>query len=69
MIAVNKLKAAIVESGLTQGEVAREIGLTDRGFRYRLKKGKFYNTEIEKLISILPISDPMGVFFADKVTR
>ena len=53
--------------GMTQIQVAKMIGMSARTFRYKLKKGVFNNTEIQKLIKVLDIKDPMRIFFADDV--
>lgn len=69
MLDVNKLKAAIVASGLRQKDVAKALGITDRNFRYKLSKKKLYNTEIEILIDVLNIESPMEIFFAKNVSQ
>ena len=43
--------------GMTQIQVAKMIGMSARTFRYKLKKGVFNNTEIQKLIKVLDIKD------------
>lgn len=69
MIRVNELKGLIVARGMTQIQVAKMIGMSARTFRYKLKKGVFNNTEIQKLIKVLDIKDPMRIFFADDVAQ
>lgn len=68
MINTNELKACIVRKGLTQGEVAKELDITPRTFYSKIHKGVFGSDEIEKMISLLDITDPMSIFFAEKVT-
>ncbi|WP_276789834.1 hypothetical protein [Veillonella magna] len=68
MIAVNKLKALIVEKGYTQIEVAKKLGINDRSFRNRLKKGVLNSNEILILIEILGIEDPVPIFFTNEVS-
>ncbi len=63
MVNVNELKAAIVRKGLTQEKVASAIGITPRTFTSRLKKGFFGSDEIEKMMVLLEINDPMPIFF------
>lgn len=63
MIAVNKLRGRIIEKGYTQAEVAEMIGMTPKTFGTKLKQGVFSSDEIEALIEILSISDPMSIFF------
>ena len=68
MLNVNSLKAAMVAKGLTQKDVAEELDISSRTFSSRLKKGVFGSDEIEKLIILLDISDPISIFFAERVT-
>lgn len=65
MILVNELKGKIVAKGLTQEEVAKELGITHKTFATRLKKGFFTTLEIEKMIKILELKNPWEIFFAD----
>ena len=68
MVDTMKLKGIIVENGLTQEKVAEQIGLSKKTFYLRMKEAKFGSDEMEKMIDILHIDDPMSVFFAKKVT-
>ncbi len=68
MLDVNGLKAAIVKKGLTQKDVADKLGMSPKTFSSRLSKGIFGSDEIEKLMTILDISNPMDIFFAKKVS-
>lgn len=64
MINTNKLRGIIVSKGLTQEKVAQIIGITPKTFYVKMKKGVFGSDEIEKMISILSIENPMDIFFA-----
>ena len=68
MINVNELKAAMVRKGLTQKEVADMMNISSRTLTSRLKKGIFGSDEIEQLMKILDIKDPVAIFFTNKVT-
>ena len=68
MLDKNALKAEIVRNGLTQKKVAEAIGISEKTFITRMKEGVFGTDEVEKMISILNIKNPMDIFFADKVT-
>lgn len=68
MLDVNGLKAAIVKKGLTQKDVADKLGMSQKTFSTRLSKGVFGSDEIEKLMSILDIPNPVEIFFARKVS-
>lgn len=68
MIDRNKLRAAWVSKGFTQEKVAKEVGISNKTFSLKMKRGVFGSDEIEKMIDLLDISDPVNVFFAKKVT-
>ena len=68
MVDTNKLRGCIVANGMTQEEVAKSIGITPKTFCLRMKKKVFGSDEIEKMIEILKIDDPMSIFFAKTVT-
>ena len=67
MIQTNKIRALIVEQGLTQRKVANELGITEKTFYSKMKKGVFTSTEMEALIKLLKITDPVQIFFANTV--
>ena len=68
MVNTSKLKGIIVEKNKTQEQVAREIGIAPKTFYLRMKKGIFGSDEIEKMINLLDIEDPISIFFAPEVT-
>ena len=68
MIAVNKLRGIIVENGMTQKEVAEKLGMSQKTFYNKMKKGVFGTDEGEKMVSVLSIENPADIFFANKVT-
>lgn len=68
MIDTNALKGIIVAQGLTQEKVARHIGMNPKTFGRKMKKGVFGSDEMEAMIELLSIEDPVRIFFADKVT-
>jgi len=64
VIAVNELKGKIIAKGYTQEKIAEALGITPKTLSLKLKRGVLGSNEIEKLIEILAISDPMAIFFA-----
>lgn len=68
MVDTNKLRGCIVANGKTQEEVAKYIGIAPKTFSLRMKKKVFGSDEIEKMIELLKIEDPMPIFFAKTVT-
>lgn len=68
LIKTNKLRGLIVEKGLSQSDVAKNIGIAPKTFYEKMKKGVFGTDEVEKMIQLLDIKDPADIFFADGVT-
>ena len=68
MLNVPEFKAAMVRKGYTQKSLAAILGISTKTFCGRLKNKRFGTEEIEKLIPVLEISDPMAVFFDGVVT-
>lgn len=68
MLDVNALKAEMVRNGYTQNRIAKALGMTTRTFSTRLKTGDFCSKEIEIMIDILKLKNPMQIFFANEVT-
>ena len=68
MIDTNALRGAIAAKGMTQREVARQLEMTPKTFYLKMKKGVFGSDEMEKMISLLSIENPVAIFFAEKVT-
>lgn len=64
MVDVNKLRGCIVSNGMTQEQVAKLLGITPKTFYLRMKKRVFLSDEIEQMIDMLGIDDPMPIFFA-----
>ena len=64
MVDVNKLRGCIVSNGMTQEQVAKALGITPKTFYLRMKKRVFLSDEIEQMIDMLGIDDPMPIFFA-----
>lgn len=68
MINTNKLRGIIVEHGYTQQDVAREIGITPKTFYEKMKIGVFGSDEIQVMIDMLKINDPVSIFFTNEAT-
>ena len=68
MLNVLEFKAAMVRKGYTQKMLAKQLGVTEKTISERIKNKRFGTEEIEKLIPLLDITDPMTIFFADTVT-
>lgn len=68
MIDVAKLKGLIVEKGYSQKTLANEIPISPKTFYAKMKKGIFDSSEIERMIDILEITEPMPIFFKQYVS-
>lgn len=68
MINANLIRAKIVENGMTQEQVAKEMGISAKTFSIKMNNGKFGLHEAEKLIQILKIEEPAKYFFARNVS-
>ncbi len=67
MIAVSKLKGAIVANDTTQKEVAKEIGISNSTFYRKMKKGNFTVEEAKKIVDAVPLTkdEAISIFFAN----
>lgn len=69
MVDTNGLKAAIIRKGKTQADIAREIGISVKALNSKINNhSAFKTTEIERIIDVLGIENPMPIFFANIVT-
>ncbi len=59
-----ELRAIIARNGLSQRKVAAMIGISEKTFYEKMKKRKFGSDEMEAMISILHIEDPISIFFS-----
>ena len=64
MLDKNALRAEIVRNGLTQKEVAKKLGISEKTFIYKMKNSSFGIVEVEKMITLLNIKKPLEIFFA-----
>lgn len=54
----------MAERRMTQESVAKSIGITPKTFYLKMQRGVFGSDEIQAMIDILEIDDPMSIFFA-----
>ena len=62
MVATDKLRGIIAERGLSQRKVAKSLGMTEKTFYTKMKKGVFDSDEICEMIDLLGIKDPAEIF-------
>lgn len=68
MLNVLEFKAAMVRKGFTQKSIAQHLGISEKTLCSRIKNKRFGTNEIEQLIPLLDIDNPMQIFFDGIVT-
>lgn len=68
MIDILALKAEMVRNGYTREKLAEKLEMSSKTLSSRFKKGIFGSDEIESLVAILKIANPMAIFFSDWAT-
>lgn len=63
MTDINELRAWMARRGVTQGDCAKAIHVTERTFSTRMQTGIFDSDEIEGLVRFLKMDNPTAVFF------
>lgn len=66
MVATEKLRGIIAEQGFSQRQVAKKLGMTEKTFYTKMKKGVFGTDEVDQMIAILKIENPVDIFFVKK---
>lgn len=66
MCNTQKIKAAMVEEGYTQAEIAKRIGISLTAFNRKINnKSDFTVSEIKNIKDIMPGIDIRNIFFSD----
>jgi len=68
MVRTDLLRGIIAKKGLSMRKVAFHLGMTEKTFYSKMKKGVFDSDEIQLMIEFLEIKNPMPIFFAKQVT-
>ena len=68
MLNVLEFRAAMVRKGFTQKDIANHLGISEKTMCNRIKNKRFGTDEIEQLIPLLEIDNPMQIFFDGLVT-
>ena len=68
MIRTDLLRGEIARAGYTQTMLAERLGITPKTFASKMKKGIFNSNEIDAMIDVLKIENPVRIFFAKKVS-
>lgn len=67
MLNKNALKAEMVRNGITQKQLAKTVGISEKTFITKMKKGAFGTDEAQIIIDTLSITNPAEIFFAKEV--
>lgn len=64
-----KLEDAMKEKGISKVKICKELGISRSAF-YRKCQGisEFTQSEIQKIVNLLSLDTPVGIFFAEKVS-
>lgn len=68
MLDRNALRAEFVRNGMTQKDIAKMLGISEKTFISRMKKGVFGTDEVEIMVDKLNIKNWQKIFFAKMVT-
>ncbi|WP_288327329.1 DUF739 domain-containing protein [uncultured Clostridium sp.] len=68
MILINEIKGRMRAKGITHKKLSKELGMSPKTLSNKFKKGIFGSDEIEIMIKILDIAQPIDIFFNDNVT-
>lgn len=66
MVSVDKLRGIIAEKGLSQRQVAKLLGMNEKTFYNKMKRGVFGTDEVEQMIALLHIHNPTDIFLSRK---
>ena len=64
MLDRNALRAEMARNGITQKELAKIVGVSEKTFILKMKKGVFGTDEAQVIVDTLKIADPCSIFFA-----
>ena len=64
MIKTDELRGIIAKNNLSQAKAAEGLGITPKTFYEKMNRGVFGSDEIEAMIRLLKIDDPVAIFFA-----
>lgn len=64
-----ELEAEMVRKGFTCAQLAQKLGMNRSTFSKKINGvSEFKQSEIEAIIRVLGINDPMPIFFSEKVS-
>ena len=66
MVDSDKLRGIIAERGMSQRQVAKKLGMAEKTFYAKMERRVFGTDEVEAMIDLLRIGNPVEIFFAKK---
>lgn len=66
MFSAPEFKAQLARKEYTQKRLAKEIGMTPKTLYLKIKSGKFGTDEVEQIMKVLEIDNPIPIFFQDR---
>ncbi len=66
MVDSDKLRGIIAERGMSQRQVAKHLGIAEKTFYAKMERRVFGTDEVETMIDLLNIGNPVEIFFAKK---
>lgn len=65
MIDTHKLKGKMAEHDITQRALAKELNMTEKTFRFKLKNNTFGTDDVSKISKLLCLNreELLGIFF------
>lgn len=66
MVDSDKLRGIIAERGMSQRQVAKHLGIAEKTFYAKMERRVFGTDEVEAMIDLLHIGNPVEIFFAKK---
>ena len=64
MLDRNSLRAEMARNGVTQKKLAEIVGISEKTFILKMRKGVFGTDEAQIMIDALKIKNPADIFFA-----
>ena len=64
MVQIDRLKWEIEKRGLTHGQVAWHLGISEQCFCRKLQSGSFGTQDMQLLTELLQLQHPEAIFFA-----
>ena len=69
MVNAKRLRGEIVANGYSMGEFSKMLNMSRSAFYRRMKVGIFGSDEIEQMMELLDIKNPVPIFFDTDATQ